>query len=179
MDSKIVAPYIIRAYVWEALKRNTDMSENQYRVDSGQGLVPIVPLGEEPEIKQFGKPYLVYGFSETQDANNSARTIGNIVFMVYANNFQKMTQVANIVGRAFEEDDSATRVNAFSSTFSGFIGIRFGDISLVSIDGGTPEDEEGGNMSAMVTLRYEHYTDYNLNLNFATWDAANQRYSRS
>lgn len=169
MENKYIAPYLIRSYVWELLKRNAGMDNSQYNVDgTGPGLVPIVPLGEEPEIKEFGLPYLVYGYSESPSTNE--RISGNMAFAIYATNFGKLSEVTNIVAKAFQSDGAAQNVNRYTSTIPAFVGIRFGFIENTSVDGGAPEDEEGGNMSALVTLRYEYYADYNLEVEFAEWD---------
>lgn len=164
MQSKIIAPYVIRAYVWQLLKANVGLSDSMYDVDgNGRGLVPIVPLGEEPELQAFDKPYLVYGFAESPSRTPNLM-IGNIMFVVYSSKFSEMSEVTNVISKSFEDEFSVRNVNDYSSTIPDFLGLRFTDISVASVEGGTPEDEEGGRVSALVNLRYEYTSTYSTPL---------------
>lgn len=180
MDTKYIAPYLIRAYVWELLQRNLGMSASDYDVDSdGKGLVPIVPLGEEPELEKFNKPYLVYGYAESPFGESSGRTSGNVMFAVYSTNFAEMSQVVNVIGKAFEHDRAATDVNEYTSTTNAFIGIRFGNVQTTTIEGGVPEESPNGRMSAVVNIRYEYYADYDIETSFATYDPIDGIYTKN
>ena len=155
--------------------RHTDYDFN----NDGKGLVPIVPLGEEPELDKFNKPYLVYGYAESSYGESSGRTVGNIMFAIYSTTFDELSQVANVIGKAFEPDDAAENINAYTSTIPAFIGIRFGNVQLTTIEGGTPEETPGGRMSAVVNIRYEYYADYSLITSFATYDQMSGKYIKT
>lgn len=155
MTNQIMNPaYVIRSYVWELLKQNMGMSESHYG-----GLVPIVPVAEEPEISEFSKPHIVYGYALENSGDRAFAGRGSITFAVYDTDFENLTEILNVIGAAFERDESANEVNAYS-TAKGFTGIRFGFIRVNFVEGGTPEETEGGRQSALISLGFEYYVDY-------------------
>lgn len=176
MDNSIVAPFLLRAYAWEVLKANTTLRETNY-----EGRVPIVPLAEEPDIKKYAKPYVVYAYSEQAPVALSARQIGNMAFVVNALSVSELARIVNVLARTFERaDDSARDVNEFTSTIPTFLGLRFGTIEIALVDVDEPEESEGGVMQGIVNVRYEYYTNYDgLVTSVAHWDAANQRYVKN
>jgi hypothetical protein len=157
MDSKIIPAYVLIDYVWQVLKDNTDMDEGDYA-----GLVPIVALSEEPEIKEFDKPYIVYGFAENTTTDGYANN-GNMSLVVYSANLRRLANVTNIIARALDrEDETARDINRYSSQFEHFIGLRFGDVSVSFVEGGSPEETEGGRISSSVNIRYQYFVDYDI-----------------
>ena len=46
------------------------------------------------------------------------------------------------------------------SAFAG--GIRFGEIHAVLLDGGSPEETEGGRQSGMISVSFTYYVDYDV-----------------
>lgn len=164
MDPKVIAPYLLRSYIWQILKKNTDMDELDYTLDqTSGGLVPIVPLAEAPEISQFDKPYIVYGYSETPPTDLWAQRRGNMAFVIYSTNFRELSMITNVIMNAFHRaDESARDVNAYTSTIPAFIGLRFGTIQVSFVEGGSPEETEGGRQSAAINIRYEYFVDYDV-----------------
>lgn len=150
--------YLLRGYAWEVLKRNTSMKESDY-----DGMIPIVPLAEEPEILTFGKPYMVYGYALNSSDSLYARKSGSMTFAIYNPNFRELTKILAVLTTAFErQDDAARDVNRWSSTIPQFVGINFGYINIGFVEGGTPEDTEGGAQSALINIRFEYYVDYDV-----------------
>lgn len=173
-DLTLVPAYLLRQYAWQLLKRNTDMEESHYG-----GLLPIVPVSEEPELTEFNKPYLVYGYALNSSNDVSARKNGSMTFAVYDDDFRTLTRVLNILTTAFERhDESATDVNAFTSTIPQFVGIRFGTISVGFVEGGTPEETEGGRQSGLINIRFEYYVDYDIDTSLASWNSSTGTYVR-
>ncbi len=174
MNTEYIAPYFINRYVWELIKRNTDISDEDYNIDGvGRGLTPIVPLGEEKELEAFDKPYIVYGYSENPASRASIPTTGYLVYVIFSTNFQELSGIANLIAKVFEDDRSVDNVNHFTSTLGApFAGMRFGDIEFASIDGGEPEEESGGRMNVSVTLRYSYYGTYEIETSFANWNGS-------
>lgn len=176
MQNNIVAPFLLRAYAWEVLKANTDLIETDY-----EGKAPIVPLGEREEILKYGKPYIIYAYSENTPVRLSARNIGNMAFVVNSTSFSALTKITNVLIRTFERaDESAKDINEYTSTIPSFVGLRFGttEVALAQVD--EPEDTEGGNMQGVVNVRYEYYTNYDgLVTSVATWDSQNQVYVKN
>lgn len=165
MDKTVIAPYLLRSYIWQVLKKNTDMDELDYTLDpdTNPGLVPIVPLAEAPEISQFDKPYIVYGFSETPSTDLWVRRRGNMAFVIYSTNFRELSRITNVIAYAFDRADEAARdVNEYTSTIPAFVGLTFGTIQVSYVEGGSPEQSEGGRQSAAINIRYEYHVDYDI-----------------
>lgn len=157
----IMSPaYLLRAYTWALLKRNdsTTWDESKYG-----GLEPIVPLNEEPELSEYDGPYIVYGYTTDFAGSNPAAARGSLAYAIYDQNFRRLTKTMNILTTAFEREDEAARdVNAFTSSIPQFRGLRFSFIRLGFVEGGTPEETEGGRQSAIITIQYEYYVNYNI-----------------
>lgn len=158
MDPKYIAPFLLNNYIWKVLKLNTDMDEGDYG-----GLTPIVPLSEEPELTEFDKPYIVYGFAENPTSDLPAKKRGNMSFIIYCTNFRELSTITNVIATTFDRaDESARDVNRYTSTIPQFVGLRFGYIEVSFVEGGSPEETEGGRQSAAVNIRYEYYVDYDI-----------------
>jgi hypothetical protein len=158
MDSKILPAYVLLDYIWAVLKANTDMTEDDY-----DGLIPIVPLSEQPEIVEYDAPHIVYGFSESATPDLYAKQRGNMAFVVYSTNAREVSHITNIIAKTFNRaDDAARDVNNFSSTIPAYVGLRFGYINTSYVEGGSPEESEGGRQSSAVNIHYEYYVDYDI-----------------
>ena len=164
----VVSPvYLLRAYAWAVLKANMPevWNEELYKGEGDEfGLVPIVPLAEEPELDEFDGPHIVYGYSLSATGDLHARKSGSMTFAIYDQNFRRLTETLNILEAAFErQDESARDVNKYTTAQGAkFLGIRFGYISVGFTEGGTPEDTEGGEQSALLNIRFEYYVDYDV-----------------
>jgi len=159
MKPEVIAPFMLIDYTWAILKKNTDMKESDYG-----GLVPIVPLSEAPELTEYAKPYIVYGYSETPPTDLWVRRRGNMAFVVYGDSFHQLSKITNVLSYTFDRADEAARdVNAFTSTIPAYIGLTFGTIQVSFVQGGSPEETEGGRVSSAINLRYEYHVDYDIN----------------
>lgn len=163
-DTVINPAYLLRSYIWALLKNNTDMDESDY-----DGLVPIVPVAEEPELSQYTKPYAVYGYALESSGDRAFASRGSMTLAIYETNFRQLTDIMNILYAAFEREEIAAEVNQYTTNFSvpgqlvnPFLGLRFGFIRMNFLEGGTPEETEGGRQSALISLGFEYYTDYNI-----------------
>lgn len=157
-DGVLSPVYLLLSYAWAVLKTNTDMDESDYG-----GLIPIVPIAEIEELSPYDKPHLVYGYSLDSTGDLYARRTGSMSFAVYSTRFREITEILDILGEAFGRlDDSARDVNNFTTRHPQFLGIRFGYIEVGYVEGGTPEDTEGGRMSGLLNIRFDYFVDYNI-----------------
>lgn len=151
MITKILPAHIIRLYAWEVLKANTDLAE----ID---GYVPIIALEDEPKVSDAQKTYLIYGYSENNDPRLYELKRGTVSFRIKARLFGELGQITNALSRAFENCDiSAYQVNQWASSNPDkiFKNIRFTSIEVVYVEGGSPEDSEGGPTDAVLNVAYE------------------------
>lgn len=162
----VVSPvYLLRLYAWAVLKANMPETWNEelYKAEGDtQGIIPIVPLAEEPDLDAFDGPHIVYGYALDTTGDLYARNSGSMTFAIYDDKFRRLTETMNVLQAAFErQDETARDVNNFT-TNNNFIGIRFGYIFVGFAEGGTPEETEGGRQSALINIRFEYYVNYDV-----------------
>jgi len=167
MDPTLSPAYLLRSYAWELLKNN---EPNTWDESKYGGLEPIVPLAEEPELAEFDGPHIVYGYALSPTGDLYARKFGSMTFAIYDQNFRRLTRTLVILQTAFERsDESARDVNEYTSTKEQFIGISFANIDIGFIEGGSPEETEGGRQSALINIRFEYHVDYAVKTSIAEW----------
>lgn len=171
-DPTLGPDLLLRQYVWELLKSN--MADTWDESNYG-GLIPIVPLADEPELSDFNGPHIVYGYTgDTSGARTYMRS-GTMTFAIYDDNFRRLGKTLNILDTAFSRADaSAHDVNRFctlwttsgqapkDTQFGPLSSIRFGCIYIGFVEGGIPETTEGGRQSALVNIRFDFFVDYDV-----------------
>lgn len=161
MDPVVSPAYILRSYTWEVLKRNDPDVWNETKYD---GMIPIVPVSEEPELSEFSGPHIVYGFALDATGRLPEEYSGSMTLAIYDQDFRRLTKALNILQTAFgRADESAADINRFSTAKgAAYIGMRFGTVSVGFVEGGTPEETEGGRQSALINVRFSYFVDYNV-----------------
>lgn len=160
MNPEVNPAHLLVDYAWGVLKANmpTVWTTSKYG-----GLVPIVPLSEEPELDAYDGPHIVYGYADDATGDLYAQHSGSLTFAVYDQNFRRLGKTMTILKVAFErQDESARDINNFTTTYlnGAYVGIRFGTVDLAFLEGGTPEETEGGRQSALINIRYDYFVDY-------------------
>lgn len=155
--------FVLRAYIWAVLKEN---DPDVWDEDKYGGQVPIVAIGEEPEISEFSGPIITY--LPNHSPSNGARSFGNTIFVVGDTNTRRLMKTLNILRTALDRNDESARdINKFSSkeNTSGdkpFLGVRFGSVNTMYTEGPTPTENEGGRDYALIQVGYEFYADYEV-----------------
>lgn len=174
IDETLSPVYLLRSYTWALLKAN---DPDVWDEDKYGGMIPIVPLAEEPELDQFNGPHMVYGYAIGATGRLNAMTEGSLTYAIYDQNFRRLTKTLIILQSAFErQDESARDVTAYGSLVQPqtgvfpYRGIRFGSIDIGFVEGGSPEETEGGRQSALINIRFNCFVDYDVETG---WDAAN------
>lgn len=170
MTDPVLGPdYILRSYAYELLAHNDPDTWDKSHYN---GIIPIVPLSDEPELSDFAGPHIVYGYSVDTTGDLWAEKSGTVTFAIYDENFRRLGKTINILQAAFERmDESARDVNNFTSSYTldngathPYIGVRFGCIEIGFVQGGTPETTEGGRQSALLNIRFDYFVDYDVNV---------------
>lgn len=160
MDPVLSPVYLLRSYAWALLKANDSVTWDESKYG---GMVPMVPLAEEPELDAYSGPHIVYGYALDSSAPLPIRRNGSMTFVVYDDNFRRLTKTMTILATAFERlDESARDVNAYTSTIPAFVGLSFAHIGVGFAEGGTPEETEGDRQSAVLNIRFEYHVNYNV-----------------
>lgn len=171
-DPNLGPDLLLRQYAWALLKYNDKIVANsspQKRETWDElnygGLVPIVPLGDEPELNDFEGPHIVYGYTGDTTGDTYFVSSGTMTFAVYDNNFRRLSRTLNVLHTALSRADaSAHDVNRFCSAFTQYDlkGLRFGCIEIGFVEGGIPETTEGGRQSGLINIRFDYFADYNV-----------------
>lgn len=163
MNPEIDPSTIVRAYIWAVLKKNDPLIWNESKYD---GLIPIVPFGEDSQLSQFEGPSITY--ISTHSAASGPKMIGSTTMMISSVSARTLMRAVNIIRVALDrEDDSATDINRFTTNHIvdakyPFIGLRFGYIRMAFSEGPQPADSEGGRNYASFSAEYEYYVDYSV-----------------
>ena len=159
---KTQAANVLNLYLWAVLQKNTDMDVTDYG-----GKIPIIPGGQDPDMLQYNKPFIVYGWSEDPGSYSGANRSGTLVYAIYSQSTGEINQIMNIIIAALSEQDTARRINKWSSAYSGggLMGIRFTDARIAFGEGASPADQEGGREVATLTMRYDFVSTYPVDLN--------------
>jgi len=163
MTNPSVAPvFVLIDYAYEVLA-NADPSWNKSNFD---GLIPIVPLNEEPELTEFDGPRAIYEYTMSQRGTAYYRGQGSVIFAVRDHNFHRMARALNILDNALgREDESARDVNDFveflKENRSIDFDVSFGHIRLNFVESGTGEIEEAGPLTGVISVSFDYFVDYN------------------
>jgi hypothetical protein len=150
--------YGLRFYMWQVLKANmpTIWDEDKYG-----GLVPVVPLAEEPDLAEFSGPKIVYEYTILPTPNTPYRGFGSMSFAVSDTNFRRLTHTLNVIEKAFNRfDESARDINGYLATTPLVGQLAFGYTEVSFVDGGTPASNEGGNQIGVINIRFDFFVDY-------------------
>jgi len=151
---------VLNLYLWEVLKKNTTMVVADYG-----GKIPIIPGGQDPDMLQYNKPFIVYGYSEDPVSINGAIRGGTVVYVIYSSSINDINRIMNVIVAAMAEDDSARRINKWSSNNPALVGIRFTDARIAFGEGASSADQEGGREVATITVKYDFVAQYAVDLN--------------
>lgn len=159
VDIKIIPPHILRLYAWEVLELNDALS----MIDD---YIPVIPIEDEPKLADSGKSYIIYGWAEHPDPNYEIRR-GTFSMRVIGRTFGELGHIINILTRAFEAgDQSAEHVNLWSSSFNDnqLVGIRFTNLDIGYVEGGSAPEQEGGPSEGLVNVSYRYITHQTIQL---------------
>jgi hypothetical protein len=163
-DIALSPVYVLRNYVWDVIKTNVPgLDEADYG-----GLIPIVPVMEEPELAQYSGPYMVYGYVLSPTGGLHAIKKGSMSFVVYSQNFGTLTKITNLMEEALgRQDESAADINRYSDQIPRYKGISFGEVHTALVEGGSPESDEGegGRQSAIVSVTFTYFMDFDIDTN--------------
>jgi hypothetical protein len=140
LSNKIVAAHVLRLYVWEMLKVNEVLSEVTI---NGKTIIPIVPVQDEPELRDSGKAYIIYGWSENEENNVENIQRGNMAFRIIAED---------------GEDETAASVNWWSTVYpnNALVGLRFTWVKTILVESADPAATEGGQVEGNVMVGYRY-----------------------
>lgn len=160
----------IRNYLWYKLKQEGVLSSNDYLDGNGNTIVPIIPVQQVPEMTTFflgpttanedNKTHIVYDKIGISYEENWAICCEQVVFTVYAIDYNKITIMRNFMMDLFRRmDDSAKEVNAWPEKSNEF---KFHSIHIADISPTQPSQEIQGFLSEEIVLELKYSRHSNI-----------------
>lgn len=154
----------IRNYLWHKLKQENVLSANDYLDGNGNTIVPVIPVQQVPEMTTFflgltsatedNKTHIVYDKIGISYEENWTICCEQVVFTVYAIDYNKITVIRNFMMDLFRRmDDSAKEVNAWSGKSPEF---KFHSIYIADISPTQPSQEIQGFLAEEIVLELKY-----------------------
>lgn len=147
------AVYALNHYTWELLKNNLGWTE--------YNTVPlIIPIAQQPELMQSGKPFIVYGSAYQPPQHLYALNSESIAYTIWGTSTTEVDNVANLLYEVYKrQDEAAADVNDYIGRAGIYPGISFGTIRCTMTAQAEPADDEGGFVSALIMLEVRYTAD--------------------
>ena len=155
LSNKTPAAYLLRLYAWEMLEQNGALNLITIK---GKPKIPVIPVNDEPEYRDSGKAYIIYGWSENEENNVRPIQRGNISFRIIAEDSNQLNHITSILARGMEdEEETATSINWWSTSHTADLkGIRFTWVKTVLVESADAADTEGGQVEGTVIVGYRY-----------------------
>lgn len=150
------ATYALNSYVWKLLEANLGWKKSDYN-----GLIPIIPLSQQPELMETGRPFIVYSSNLYPSTHLYALKSESVAYTIYATSVAEANNIAGLLTNVFErQDEAADDVNQWLKTEQAgrnvSRNISFGTIKNSMAQKAEPTEEEGGFVAAFVLLETKY-----------------------
>lgn len=151
---------VLALYLWHMAKTELGWSENDYG-----GLVPVVPVQQQPELNSVTGPFVIFGQAFDAVSPMHMLQTETVAFTVFSHNISDINKLTNLmVFNLKGYDESAERVNHWVSTLSASHPARYFDFKIIRVAGASgpqPSLQEGGRHDGNIVLKatYAHYGD--------------------
>lgn len=153
------AVYALNSYTWKLLEANLSWTR-------WNGVPPIIPVQQQPEIMQSGKPFIVYGSAIHPPEHLHALNKEAVAYMVYATTATEVNKICNLLSETFRrQDESADDVNDWlvieaGSRTGGHRGVHFATVKTMMVEKAeNAAEEEGGYFAALVLIEAKYTID--------------------
>lgn len=156
---EVTAGHILAGYVWSRIQ-----TEILWTADDYGGLVPIVPVQQQPELNSATGPFIV--FASAIDYYSPLWIINHetVSFTIFSEGTRDINEVTNIIVSKFKKfDESAKAVNDYIATlgaaYNEYKNFDFKTIRVTGASGAQPSLQEGGRQDGNVVVKCS-YTYY-------------------
>lgn len=161
IDYNIDAMYEIRRHLWEELVLNKLVKSSDYYIENtGNEIIPIIPVQQSPELNQFlsGKTHIVYDKVGMTYEDNWLICCEKLLFTIYSTDVSEINAIRNLMLDVFRRmDDSARDLNSSRNTDK----IIFHNTMVIETTPTEPSQELQGFLSTdvMIEVKYSRITD--------------------
>lgn len=161
VDYGYTAGHAIAAYVWNLVKNELGWSESNYG-----GLVPVVPVQQQPELNSASGPFIVFGSAIDPVSTMWLIDSETVALTIYS---QKISDINKVTGLVVDKlkryDESAQIVNDFIYTLNSGHPAKafdFKTIRVVGASGPQPSLQvEGGRHDGNIIIKAQYTKDFN------------------
>lgn len=158
IDDRNNPVYALNSYVFKLIEANNGVDKADY-----EGASPVIPVQQQPEFLQKGKPFVVYGASTLPPTHLYVCRTSSVAYNVYATTSTEVNAIANTLAHAFErQDEAASDVNQHLALQAPHMpgglksNVEFQTVKLSMVETAAPADEEGGYYSAVVLVEIKY-----------------------
>jgi hypothetical protein len=147
----------IRNYIWENIKLEEILDENEYYADGiPTSLLPIIPVQQVPEFNNLlpGRTYMLYDFEVKTVPVQWWMTDESFTLTVISQNYEIINEITSLIHDLFRRyDESANDINAYFEGDSDFLYHHFNIESVFSPE---PYSTEGDYQVGSVVISYNY-----------------------
>lgn len=148
---------VLNAFLWDQLKNNSILNENDYRPDGfTKSIVPIVPAQEVPEFNNLlpDKSYIIYDYEVEGYSDDWWICHEMMMYTIISPEYSKISEITEFMIDLFRRTDiSGQELQAFNPKTNV---VKFYTINLDAASSPQPFDMEGGRMMATVEISYKY-----------------------
>lgn len=151
------ARQIINSFLWDELKSNEILDENDYRPDGfTKTIIPIVPVQQLPEINNLlpDKSYILYDYEVMNYGDMWWICEEKIMYTIVSTSVSEISKISEFLVDVFRRKDlSGKDLQAYNNQTSI---LKFYSACLDSVSSPEPFDTEGGRMAGTVEITYKY-----------------------
>jgi len=149
---------VLALYLWHKAKDELGWSADNYG-----GLIPVVPVQQQPELNSSTGPFVVFGQAFDAISPMHQLQTETVAFTIYSQNIDDINNLTNLMVFNLKGfDEAAAKVNNWIATLSPTHWAKDFDFKIVRVAGASgpqPSLQEGGRHDGNIVLKatYAHY----------------------
>lgn len=144
--------YVINGYVMALLKQEIDIKKIKDKLP--------ISTSDNPEFKDSGKPYLIYGFGEDRDTGASPIHTCTGTYSVYGKYVKDVNDIIQLLTMALSDDNACINIlrwaNGPFNSNNALKGINLASVEVAGSQSAMPPVEEGGLVDGYIIIKYRY-----------------------
>lgn len=151
------AVYALNSYTWKLLEANLGWKR-------WNGVPPIIPIAQQPEIMQSGEAFIVYGSAFHPPGHLYQRKKEAASYMIYATSSTQVNRIVDLLFETFKRQDDAARdvndwlVEEANHREGGHRGVHFESVRATMAEKAEDAPQEEGGYAVGLVLIEMYYT---------------------
>lgn len=153
---------IINSFLWQELKSNSILNENDYRPDGfTKSIVPIIPVQQLPELNNLlgDATYIIYDYEIMNYGEMWWICEERMLYTIVSTSISEISKISEFMVDLFRRKDlSGKELQSYNTETSI---LKFYSACLESVSSPEPFDSEGGRLAGSVEISYKYSRDVN------------------